>query len=226
MPQFVHLHNHTEFSLLDGAAKIEDLTSKAADLGMSHVAITDHGNMYGVPKFVLAARRKGIKPIVGCEFYIIDGDATQKEKGTKRFHQIMWAKDQEGYTNLVKLCSYGYTDGYYYKPRIDKDILRQHNKGLIASTCCLAGEVNRTLLSKGEEAAEQKLFEYLDIFGKENYYVEIQRHTLGDMDKCNQWLLRMADKHDLTVIATNDVHYVNEEDAEALLGALRKAVKG
>ena len=191
------------------------MTKKAADCGMSHIAITDHGNMYGVPKFVLAARKQGIKPIVGCEFYIIDGDATQKEKGTKRFHQIMWAKNQEGYKNLVKLCSYGYTDGYYYKPRIDKTILAQHAEGLIASTCCLAGEVNRTLIDKGEEAAEAKLKEYIALFGKENYYVEIQRHTLGDMEKCNEWLIRMARKHELIIIATNDVHYVNEEDAEA-----------
>ncbi|MEO0469646.1 MAG: DNA polymerase III subunit alpha [Bacteroidota bacterium] len=215
MPDFVHLHNHTEYSLLDGAAKITDMVSKACDCGMSHVAITDHGNMYGVPKFVLNARAKGLKPIVGCEFYIIAGDATKREKGTKRYHQIMWAKDLEGYHNLVKLCSYGYTDGYYYKPRIDKDILRQHCKGVIASTCCLAGEVNQTLLKKGEEEAEKMLFEYIDLFGKENYYVEIQRHTLGDMEICNEWLIRMARKHDLKVIATNDVHYVNEEDSEA-----------
>ncbi|NOK86060.1 MAG: DNA polymerase III subunit alpha [Chloroflexi bacterium AL-W] len=215
MPAFAHLHNHTEFSLLDGAAKIEDLTQKASECGMTHVAITDHGNMYGVPKFVLAARRKGLKPIVGCEFYIKDGDATLKEKGDVRYHQIMWAKDQEGYSNLVKLCSYGFTDGYYYKPRIDKEILKKHAKGLIASTCCLAGEVNRTLLQKGEPEAEKKLIEYIDIFGKENYYIEVQRHNLKDMDRCNEWLLRMARKHDLLVIATNDVHYVNEEDAEA-----------
>ena len=127
----------------------------------------------------------------------------------------MWAKDKEGYKNLVKLCSYGFTDGYYYKPRIDKEILRQHCKGLIASTCCLAGEVNRMLIDKGEEEAEKTLKEYMDIFGKENYYVEVQRHNLGDMDICNEWLLRMAKKHDLRVIATNDVHYVNEEDSEA-----------
>ncbi|MEL6672514.1 MAG: DNA polymerase III subunit alpha [Bacteroidota bacterium] len=215
MPDFVHLHNHTEFSLLDGAAKIKDMTKKACDCGMSHIAITDHGNMYGVPKFVLEARKQGIKPIVGCEFYIIDGDATAREKGTKRYHQIMWAKNKQGYENLVKLCSYGYTDGYYYKPRIDKNILRQHTEGLIASTCCLAGEVNRNLIDKGEEAAEKKLLEYIDLFGKENYYVEIQRHTLGDMEKCNEWLIRMARKHELLIIATNDVHYVNEEDAEA-----------
>ncbi|MFK7925576.1 MAG: DNA polymerase III subunit alpha [Bacteroidia bacterium] len=215
MPDFVHLHNHTEYSLLDGAAKISDMVSKAADLGMSHIAITDHGNMFGVPKFVLKAKSKGIKPIVGCEFYIVDSDATKREKGTKRYHQIMWAKDTEGYHNLIKLCSYGFTDGYYYKPRIDKSILRKHVGGLIASTCCLAGEVNRNLLDKGEKEAEAKLYEYMDLFGKENYYIEIQRHTLGDMEKCNLWLLKMAKKHDLRVIATNDVHYVNEEDSEA-----------
>ncbi|MDX2249488.1 MAG: DNA polymerase III subunit alpha [Bacteroidia bacterium] len=215
MPPFVQLHNHTEFSLLDGAAKISDMVKKACDCGMSHIGITDHGNMYGIPKFVLEARKNGIKPIVGCEFYITDGNAREKDKNAKRFHQIMWAKDKTGYQNLVKLCSFGYTDGYYYKPRIDKDILRQHAEGIIASTCCLASEVNQTYINKGDEAAEKVLKEYMDLFGKENYYVEIQRHTLGDMDKCNEWLIRMAKKHDLKVIATNDVHYVNEEDAEA-----------
>ena len=215
MPEFVHLHNHTEFSLLDGAAKIKDMVAKAADCGMSHVAITDHGNMFGVPKFVLNARKNGVKPIVGCEFYIIAGDATKRDRTQKRYHQIMWAKNAEGYKNLVKLCSYGYTDGYYYKPRIDKEILSQHIDGLIGSTCCLAGEVNQTLIQKGEEAAEEMLKSYISLFGKENYYVEIQRHTLGDMEKCNEWLIRMARKHDLTVIATNDVHYVNKEDSEA-----------
>ena len=215
MPQFAHLHNHTEFSLLDGAAKIEDMTDKAVACGMPAIAITDHGNMFGVPKFVLSAKRKGLKAIVGCEFYIIAGDATSRDKGTRRFHQIMWAKNAIGYQNLVKLCSYGYTDGYYYKPRIDKEILRKHAEGLVASTCCLAGEVNRALIDKGEEEAERLLREYIDIFGKENYYIEIQRHTLGDMDKCNEWLLRMAKKHALDVIATNDVHYVNQEDSEA-----------
>lgn len=215
MPQVVQLHNHTEFSLLDGAAKINDMVAKAADCGMSHVAITDHGNMYGVPKFVLAAKKKGVNPIVGCEFYLTKGSATERIKGDKRYHQIMWAKNSEGYHNLVKLCSYGYTDGYYYKPRIDKSILKKHIGGLISSTCCLASEVNQTLLTQGEAEAEKVLLENADLFGKENYYIEIQRHTLGDMDRCNEWLLRMAKKHDMTVIATNDVHYVNREDAEA-----------
>ncbi|MEM6631655.1 MAG: DNA polymerase III subunit alpha [Bacteroidota bacterium] len=215
MPNFVHLHNHTEFSLLDGAAKIKDMVKKAAGCGMSHVAITDHGNMYGVPKFVLAARKNNVQPIVGCEFYIISGDAREKNRDDKRYHQILWAKDKEGYQNLVKLCSFGYTDGYYYKPRIDKEVLELHSNGLIASTCCLAGEINQTYLNRGDKAAEEMLFSYLDLFGRENYYIEVQRHTLGDMERCNEWLLKMAKKHDLTVIATNDVHYVNEEDSEA-----------
>ncbi len=215
MPSFVHLHNHTEFSLLDGAAKIKDMVKKAANCGMTHVAITDHGNMYGVPKFVLAAKKNKVKPIVGCEFYIIAGNAREKNKEDQRYHQILWAKNKEGYRNLVKLCSFGYTDGYYYKPRIDKEILTEHINGLIASTCCLAGEVNQTFLQKGEKPAEEMLLSYLDLFGKENYYVEVQRHTLGDMDKCNDFLLKMAKKHDLTVIATNDVHYVDEQDSEA-----------
>ncbi len=225
MPDFVHLHTHTEFSLLDGAAKINDVTAKAASLGMSHIAITDHGNMFGVPKFVLAAKKNGLTPIVGCEFYIAEQDAKitgryKDENGrmkevNPRYHQICWAKNAVGYHNLIKLCSYGYTDGMYGKPRIDREILKKYAEGLIASTCCLASHVNRTMLEKGEEEGERILKEYVDIFGQENYYVEIQRHTLGDMDKCNQWLLRMAKKHNLKVIATNDVHYVNEEDAEA-----------
>jgi len=215
MPEFVHLHNHTEFSLLDGAAKIKDMVKKACDCEMSHVAITDHGNMFGVPKFVLECRKNGITPIVGCEFYITAGKASEKVKGEQRYHQILWAQNKEGYHNLVKLCSYGYTDGYYYKPRIDKDLLKQHAGGLIASTCCLASEINQTYIAKGSDAAEVILKDYLDIFGHENYYIEIQRHTLGDMDKCNEWLLKMSQKHNVKVIATNDVHYVDKQDSEA-----------
>lgn len=226
MPDFVHLHNHTEFSLLDGAAKIDDLTQKAADLGMSHIAITDHGNMYGVPKFVLAARKKGIKPIVGCEFYICEHPVEEKDtKKNPRYHQILWAKNEEGYKNLCILCSFGYTDGFYYKPRIDREMLAKYSEGLIASTCCLASQVNRAIVDKSEEEAEEVLKWYIDLFGKEDYYVEIQRHNLQDMEKCNEVLLRWAKKHGLKVIATNDVHYVNKEDSEAhdLLLALQTA---
>lgn len=235
MPEFVHLHNHTEFSLLDGAAKISDMIQKACDCGMKAVAITDHGNMYGVPKFVLEAKGKGIKAIVGCEFYIAndhslkrreeaEGDGEKKKLKTN-FHQILWAKNAQGYQNLIKLCSIGFVDGFYYKPRIDRKLLRDHSEGLIGSTCCLGSEVNQALLSHGEEAAEALLRDYLDIFAPGDYYVEIQRHGLDDQDKCNAWLLRMAKKHDLKVIASNDVHYVNEEDSDAhdLLLALQTA---
>jgi len=215
MPQFVHLHNHTEFSLLDGAAKIKDMIAKAKVCEMPAVAITDHGNMYGVPKFVLECKYNDIKAIIGCEFYIVKNNAKDRIKGTKRYHQIIWAKNKAGYHNLVKLCSYGYTDGYYYKPRIDRETLKKHTEGLIASTCCLASEVNRALIDEGEQQAEAILKEYLAMFAPGDYYVEIQRHNLRDMEKCNAFLLRMAKKHGLKVIATNDVHYVNKEDSEA-----------
>ncbi len=226
MPEFVHLHNHTEFSLLDGAAKISDMIQKACDCGMKAVAITDHGNMYGVPKFVLEAKSKGIKPIVGSEFYITAHSVDEKDnKANPRYHQILWAKNKKGYENLCILCSYGYTDGFYYKPRVDKEMLKKHSEGLIASTCCLASEVNRAIINHGEEEGEKVLQWYLDVFGKEDYYIEIQRHGLSDMEKCNEVLLRWAKKYDLKVIATNDVHYVNEEDSDAhdLLLALQTA---
>ncbi|MFN8397806.1 MAG: DNA polymerase III subunit alpha, partial [Bacteroidia bacterium] len=236
MPEFVHLHNHTEFSLLDGAAKISDMIQKTCDCGMKAVAITDHGNMYGVPKFVLEAKGKGIKPIVGCEFYMAadhtvksrqeaEDDGGEKKKLKTNFHQILWAKNLQGYQNLIKLCSIGFVEGFYYKPRIDRKLLRNHAEGLIGSTCCLGSEVNQALLSYGEDAAEAVLRDYLDIFPKGDYYVEVQRHGLGDQDKCNEWLLRMAKKYELKVIASNDVHYVNEEDSDAhdLLLALQTA---
>lgn len=226
MPGFVHLHNHTEFSLLDGAAKINDMVQKACDCGMPAVAITDHGNMYGVPKFVLAAQSKGLKAIVGCEFYITAHPVDDKDNKTNpRYHQILWAKNKKGYENLSILCSFGFTDGFYYKPRIDKETLKKYSEGLIASTCCLAGEINRAIINHGEEEAEKILMWYLDIFGREDYYIEVQRHGLADMEKCNEVLLRWAKKHNLKVIATNDVHYVNEEDSEAhdLLLALQTA---
>ena len=224
MSNFVHLHNHTEFSLLDGAAKITDLVGKAARLGMPAVTISDHGNMFGVPKFVTTCERNDIKAIVGCEFYITAKPVDDKGPDNKRFHQILIAKNKTGYKNLVKLCSYGYTDGFYYKPRIDKEILVKHSEGLIASTCCLASEVNRAIIDKSEEEAEKIFNWYLDLFG-EDYYIEIQRHNLGDMDKCNEVLLRWSKKYNVPVICTNDVHYVEKEDSEAhdLLLALQTA---
>ena len=224
MTEFVHLHNHTEFSLLDGAARIEDLITKACNCGMHSVAITDHGNMFGVPKFVQKAKSAGLKAIIGCEFYVTALPVANQTKENRRFHQILLAKNEEGYKNLVKLCSLGYTDGYYYKPRVDKETLKKFSSGLIASTCCLASEINQTTMKAGPEAAEKTLKWYLDVFG-EDYYIEIQRHGLADQEKCNTELLKWAKKYGIKVIATNDVHYVEKEDSEAhdLLLALQTA---
>ncbi|AXJ01595.1 DNA polymerase III, alpha subunit [Cyclonatronum proteinivorum] len=213
MNRFSHLHCHTQFSMLDGAASIKDLVKKAAEQEMPAMAITDHGNMFGVPSFVREAQSAGIKPIIGSEFYITPSGMQDREDRT-RYHQVLLAKNMTGYKNLVKLCSVGYVDGLYYKPRIDKETLKNHSEGLIATTCCIASEVNKTIMQKGEEEG-RKIFEwYLDVFG-EDYYIEIQRHNLADQDTCNAVLLRWAKEYNVKVIATNDSHYVNREDSEA-----------
>ena len=182
--EFSHLHVHTQYSLLDGAAGIKPLIAKAKQLGMGSLAITDHGNMFGVPEFVSEAKNNEIKPIIGCEFYLANGShrersnrihADNAEKSI--FHQILLAKNKVGYKNLSKLCSYGFIDGFYYKPRIDKELIREYSEGLIATTCCLASEINQAILSKGEDDAEKLFLEWLDIFG-EDYYIELQRHGL------------------------------------------------
>jgi len=217
--QFSHLHVHTQFSLLDGAAAISNLLQKAKNNEMKAMAITDHGNMFGVPKFVAEANKKDIKPVIGCEFYLARGSRFDKTKTTEVdekniYHQLILAKNQIGYKNLSILSSRGFTEGYYYKPRIDKELIRELKEGLIATTCCLASEVNQAILKKGEVEAEKLFLEWLDIFG-EDYYIEIQRHGIPEQNICNEVLLRWAKKHNVKVIATNDVHYVDVKDAEA-----------
>ncbi len=212
MHSFCHLHCHTQYSLLDGAAQISNLVGKAQQLGMHALAITDHGNMFGVPHFVAAANKIGVKPIVGCEFYIAPDRHDHKDK--TRYHQVLLAKNEIGYKNLSTLCSLGFLEGYYYKPRIDKRLIKQHVEGLVATTCCLASEVLQAILRKGEVAAEKCFLEWLDIFG-EDYYIELQRHGIQAQDQCNEVLLRWAKKHQVKVIATNDVHYVDQQDSEA-----------
>ncbi|MFN5386297.1 MAG: DNA polymerase III subunit alpha [Bacteroidota bacterium] len=217
--QFSHLHTHTQFSLLDGAASITNLLYKAKNNGMKAMAITDHGNMFGVPRFVSEAKKHDIKPIIGCEFYLARGSRFDKTKGNQgdeknTFHQLILAKNAEGYRNLSILCSKGYTEGYYYKPRIDKELIREYRGGLIATTCCLASEINQCILHKGEAEAEVLFKEWLDIFG-EDYYIELQRHDLPEQNTCNRVLEGWAKKYNVKAIATNDVHYVNMEDAEA-----------
>jgi DNA polymerase III subunit alpha len=212
MHSFCHLHCHTQYSLLDGAAPIKTLVSKAQSLGMHALAITDHGNMFGVPHFVAAANKAGIKPIIGCEFYVAPDRHSRKDQ--VRYHQVLLAKNETGYKNLSTLCSMGFLEGYYYKPRIDKQLIRQHAEGLMATTCCLASEVSQMILRHGAVAAERYFLEWLDIFG-EDYYIELQRHGIKAQDQCNGVLLEWARKHQVKVIATNDVHYVAQQDSTA-----------
>ncbi len=225
MPVFNHLHVHSQFSLLDGAANISAMYKKAAADNMKAIAITDHGNMFGAFKFVAEAGKHNtpenpnkIKPIVGCEFYVVD-DRTKKhftkEDKDVRYHQLMLAKNVEGYKNLVKLCSLGYIEGLYGKyPRIDKELILQYHEGLIATTCCLAAEVPRTIIRKGEAEAEKIFKWWLDLFG-EDYYVELQRHDIPEQNEVNLVLLKFAAKYGVKIICSNDSHYVNQGDANA-----------
>jgi len=218
MPDFSHLHVHTQFSLLDGAADISKLYKKAAADGMKALAITDHGNMFGVFKFVAEAGKHNVKPIVGCEFYVVaDRHIKQftKEKKDVRCHQLLLAKNAEGYRNLVKLCSLGYMEGLYSKwPRIDKELIVKYHKGLIATTCCIGASVPQAILRDGEEKAEEEFKWWLDLFG-EDYYIELQRHDIPDQNIVNEVLLKFAKKHNVKVICSNDSHYVDQQDANA-----------
>ena len=223
--KFSHLHVHTQYSLLDGAASIKNLYKKAIKDGMPALAISDHGNMFGVFEFVKEAYNHKnedgslkVKPIVGCEFYITH-DRTRKtfskEEKDPRHHQILLAKNFTGYQNLIKLTSLGYIEGMYSKyPRIDKQLIVQHSEGLIATTCFLGALVPQAIMKKSEEEAEKEFKWWLDIFG-EDYYVELQRHNMGDQDKVNEVLLKFAKKYNVKVIASNDSHYVEREDANA-----------
>ncbi|HAP00414.1 MAG TPA: DNA polymerase III subunit alpha [Bacteroidetes bacterium] len=212
MPDFSHLHVHTQYSLLDGAASIDALIKKAKDDNQQACAITDHGNMYGVFQFVSSANKNNITPVIGCEFYLCADRLDRSDN--KRFHQLLLAKNEIGYKNLMKLCSLGFTEGFYHKPRIDKKLLLQYKEGIIASTCCLAGIVPRTILQKGEAEGEAEFKWWLENFG-EDYYIELQRHGINDQDKVNELLLKWSKKFSTKMIATNDSHYVNESDSEA-----------
>ena len=215
---FVHLHVHTDYSLLDGACRIDRLMQKACDMGMKALALTDHGNMFGAFKFVAEAGKHNVKPIVGCEFYVVDDrhkKAFTKEKKDKRYHQLMLAKNAEGYKNLIKLCSLGYMEGLYGKyPRIDKELILQYKEGLIATTCCIGAEVPQTILKKGEVEGEKVFQWWLEQFG-DDYFVEIQRHGMEEQDRVNEVLVRFARKYKVPIIASNDSHYVDQADSNA-----------
>ncbi len=214
--QFTHLHVHTQYSILDGAAAIDPLLKKAADDGMEALAITDHGNMYGVLEFTQLAKTHNIKPIIGCEMYVTDGSRHEKKGKEDRsgHHMILLAKNMQGYKNLSRLCSIGYLEGFYYTPRIDKEVLFKYHEGLIATSSCIGGEIPQTILKKGREAAEAKLLEYLDVFA-DDFYLELQRHGLEEQNLVNDVLISFAAKHDVALIATNDCHFINRDDARA-----------
>ncbi|WP_263834888.1 DNA polymerase III subunit alpha [Salinibacter sp.] len=213
MPNFSHLHCHTQYSLLDGAAGIEPLIESAERRDIPAVAITDHGNLYGVPEFYTTAQKSDVQPIIGCEFYLTPS-GIQDQSDPTRYHQVLLAKNQTGYENLMQLSSTSFLEGFYYKPRIDLDLLRKHHEGLVATTCCLQGQVPQMILNQGEAAAQEKFEEYLDIFG-DDYYIEIQDHDIDDQHTVNEVLLQWARAYDVEVLATNDVHYVNQQDHEA-----------
>jgi DNA polymerase-3 subunit alpha len=226
MTDYCHLHNHTQFSLLDGATDIGKMMAKAVKDEQKAVAITDHGNMFGVFKFVKEAKKNGLKPIVGCEFYLVENrhkKSFEKSKGEKdqRHHQLLLAKNAKGYENLSKLCSIGFLEGYYSKyPRIDKEILIQHSEGLIATSCCIGAEIPQAIIKGDLVKAEQLIKWWIDLLG-EDFYIEIQRHAnMENIDNSgvseenvNQILLGFAKKYNIPVIATNDSHYLDEEDA-------------
>ena len=225
MCQFSHLHVHTQFSLLDGAASIKSLYQKAIADGMPALAITDHGNMFGAFEFVAEAYKHKnddgsfkVKPIVGCEFYVVEDRHKRsftKEQKDQRYHQVLLAKNKQGYENLLKLTSLGYTEGMYSKyPRVDKELIEKYHEGLIATTCCLGAYVPQTILRDGEDAAEKEFGWWLDMFG-EDYYIEIQRHGIKEQDKVNELLLKFAIKHNVKVIASNDSHYTDQDDYNA-----------
>jgi DNA polymerase-3 subunit alpha len=216
--QFSHLHCHTQFSLLDGAADIKKLFKKAKEDNMPAVAITDHGNMFGVFEFVAEGNKQGIKPIVGCEFYVVEDRHIRqftKDKKDVRHHQLLLAKDEIGYKNLVKMCSLGFIEGMYGKyPRIDKELIVKYHQGLIATTCCIGAIIPKTILKKGEEEAEKEFKWWLNLFG-DDFYVELQRHEIRDQYIVNEVLVRFAKKYNVKIIASNDSHYVDQEDWNA-----------
>lgn len=213
---FVHLHTHTAFSLLDGEGTVKKTLDRAKELGQTAMAITDHGCMFGVIDFYEYAKSIGIKPVLGCEVYVAARTRHDKEYGldSSSAHLILLAKNNTGYKNLMNIVSTGYTEGFYYKPRIDSEILRRNSEGLIALSACMIGVLSKKILANDYDGAKESALEYIDIFGKENYYIELQDHGIYEQKKLNSELLRLARELDLGVVATNDIHYVMREDAE------------
>ena len=212
---FTHLHVHTKFSLLDGASKPAELIRYAKSLGMDSIAMTDHGNMYGAVEFYEEAKKQGVRPVIGCEVYLATPDRYSKDERSHRYHLILLAENNTGYQNLVQLVSRGYLEGFYRKPRIDKELLRRYHEGIICLSACVSGEIPVHILQRDVAGAETAVQEYLEIFGKENFFLEMQNHDLPEEQIVNAELRRLAVKYDLKLVVTNDIHYVHREDAAA-----------
>ena len=215
---FTHLHVHTEYSLLDGSSKIKEITKRAKELGMDSLAITDHGVMYGAIDFYRAALANDIKPIIGCEVYVAPGSRFDKEANAgedRYYHLILLAENNTGYENLCRIVSKGFVDGFYYKPRVDYEVLEKYSEGIICLSACLAGEVQRYLARDEYEKAKEAAVRHLNIFGKDNYFLELQDHGIPEQKTVNQALLRLSKELDIDLVCTNDVHYTYADDVEA-----------
>ncbi len=213
---FTHLHVHTEYSLLDGCCRIEQLIDKAAELGQTSIAITDHGVMFGCIDFYKYAKKKGIKPIIGCEVYVAPKSRFDKQKtaGGSYSHLVLLCADNKGYRNLIKLVSSGFTDGFYNKPRVDRELLEKHHEGIIALSACLAGEIPKQLLNGEYEKAKETALWYKSVFGENNYYLELQNHGIREQQLVNPQIIRLSKETGIPLVATNDVHYINKEDEQ------------
>ncbi|HQK87890.1 MAG TPA: PHP domain-containing protein, partial [Acidobacteriota bacterium] len=213
---FVHLHVHTDYSLLDGACAIDRLVAKAAASRMPALAITDHGNLYGAVQFYEKAKKVGIKPIIGSEVYIVSGSRHEKTRASEdSFHLILLVKDRDGYQNLCRLVSLSYLEGFYYRPRIDFELLRRHSRGLIGLSACLAGEIPTCIMAGNEAGAEAAARRYAEIFGDGNFYLELQDHGLPNQAPVNEALVALSRRTGIPLVATNDCHYLEPADALA-----------
>lgn len=215
MNNFVHLHLHSEYSLLDGSTRISLLPKRVKELNMNAVALTDHGNMYGAIAFYKACKDEGIKPILGCEVYISKKDLSIKDKSNERYHLILLAENNEGFKNIMKIVSIGFVDGYYYKPRIDKEVLKKYSKGIIATSACLGGEVQKLILNRDIEAAKKSALEYRKIFGENNFFLELQDHGMPEQARVNRELINLSKELEIPLTVSNDVHYLNKDDAKS-----------
>ena len=212
---FAHLHVHTEYSLLDGSNKIKEYVRRVKELGMDSAAITDHGVMYGVIDFYRAAKEAGIKPIIGCEVYVAPGSRFDRETGggdDRYYHLVLLAENNTGYANLMKIVSRGFTEGFYYKPRVDMELLNQYHEGIIALSACLAGEVARNIQKGLVDEAKKAALKYQECFGKGNFFLELQDHGIPAQRLVNTTLLSMSKELDIPLVVTNDVHYTYPED--------------